>query len=181
MSNHSRKHSKETISAFTKCKINIQVVVGDNKFEAVRKSLTPVHVNIVGAGEHEGSVERIIHIDKDSKMCDSHNIPFKKWPKLMVLLSLEANITRVNLLPNKCGIYKKITPITILLGSQKIDDYPATLQHRSYVHCKFKSIRLDIFKTRSVVAIKFRISNKHFGHYFVSLNTCRQIHIYQWP
>ena len=43
---------KTTISAFTAHKINIYMIVGDNHFEAVRKSLIPVHVEIVCANKH---------------------------------------------------------------------------------------------------------------------------------
>ena len=35
---------KTTISEFTACKINIETIVGDKDFEAVRKSLIPVHI-----------------------------------------------------------------------------------------------------------------------------------------
>ena len=35
---------KTTISAFTARKMNIEMIVGYNKFEAVHKSLRPVHV-----------------------------------------------------------------------------------------------------------------------------------------
>ena len=40
---------KTTTSAFTAHKINSETIVGENDFEAVRKSLIPVHIEIVGA------------------------------------------------------------------------------------------------------------------------------------
>ena len=45
---------------FTACKINIETIVGDNKFETVCKALRPVYVEKVGADEHESYVERLI-------------------------------------------------------------------------------------------------------------------------
>ena len=42
-----------TISDFTSRKINIDMRVGDNNFQAVHKALRPVHVEILGADEHE--------------------------------------------------------------------------------------------------------------------------------
>ena len=47
---------KNTISQFTSRKINIETVVINDKFEAVRESQRPVHVKIVGLDEHEGNV-----------------------------------------------------------------------------------------------------------------------------
>ena len=51
---------KTTISVFTACKINIETIVGDNKFETVCTALRPVYVEIVGVDEHESYVERLI-------------------------------------------------------------------------------------------------------------------------
>ena len=84
---------KTTISAFTERKINIETIVGDNEFEAVRKKLIPVHVEIVVADEHDTHMERIRIAVKDRTRCDLQNMTCKKCPKLMVVSSQEANIT----------------------------------------------------------------------------------------
>ena len=49
---------KTTISAFAARKINIETIVGANDFEAVHKTLIPVHfeIVIVGSDEHEDHV-----------------------------------------------------------------------------------------------------------------------------
>ena len=47
---------KTTILLFTAHIINIETIVGDNKFEAIRKASIPVHAEIVGADEHRGHV-----------------------------------------------------------------------------------------------------------------------------
>ena len=74
---------KKTISAFTARKINIETIVGDNKFEASHKSLRPAHVEIVGADEHEGHVERFINTVKEHTRCYFQKIPYKQGPELM--------------------------------------------------------------------------------------------------
>ena len=61
------------------------MIVGDNKFEAVRKYLIPVHVKKVGADEHEGHVERIVRTVTERTRCDFQNIKYKKCPKLIVV------------------------------------------------------------------------------------------------
>ena len=92
---------KTTIPVFTAFKINIQMLVGDNKFESVSKSLRPVQVEIVSDDEHEGHVQRLILTVKGVTRCGFHNIPYKKCPKRMVVSSLEANITWINFYPRK--------------------------------------------------------------------------------
>ena len=76
---------KTTISAFIARKINVETIVGDKDFEAVNKALRPVHVEIVGYDEYEGHVERIVRTVKERKRCDFQNIPYKKFPKLMMV------------------------------------------------------------------------------------------------
>ena len=81
-----------TILEFTACHINIEIVVDTNDFEAVRQALIPLHVKIVSVNEHVGHVERLIRTVKERTRCDYHNTPHKKFPKLMAVSSIEANI-----------------------------------------------------------------------------------------
>ena len=89
----------------------------------------------------------------------------------MVVSSIEANITWMNALPKKNGIYKTISPSAIMLGTPTIDATHTTLQHLSYVHFKFKTRIMINMKTCSVAEIILRISNERGGNYFMSLNT----------
>ena len=98
-----------TISAFTAHKINIETIVGNNKFEAVSKSLIPVHIEILGDDEHEVDVERLIRKVKESTIFDYQNIPYNKFPKLMVVSFLEANIICLNVLPKENVISKTLS------------------------------------------------------------------------
>ena len=87
-----------TISAFAARKINIEPIVGDINFQAVHKALRPVHVDIVGADEHEGYMERLICTVKYRTRCYLQNMTYKKFLKFMVVPSLEANTTWINVL-----------------------------------------------------------------------------------
>ena len=168
------------ISAFTARKINIETIVGDNEFEAVCKALIPVHIEILGADEYEGHVERLICIVKERTRCNYQNMPYKKCPKLMVVSSLEANITWINVFPKKNGISKTPSPSAIVLRTPKMDVTHATLQTESYVYCNIKARSTNNMKTRSVTEITLRISNERGGRYFMSLKTGCQLNSYQW-
>ena len=125
---------KTTISVFTARKINIEMIAGDNEFEAVHKASIPVHVEILGADKHEVHVERIIRTVKESTICNIQNIPYNNCPKLMVVSYLESNITCMNVFPKKSGISKTLSPSAIVFGTPNIYATHAALQPVLYVH-----------------------------------------------
>ena len=125
-----------------------------------------------------GRVERLIFTVKELTSCDFRDMPYKKFPKLMVVSSLEADITWLDIFPKKNGTYKKLSPSEIVLGTSKIDTTRAILQPGLYVYCKFKVIITNSIKTRSVVEITLRRSNECGGHCLISLKTGCQINIY---
>ena len=86
---------------------------------------------------------------------------FKKIPKLMVVSSLEANITCINVFPKKDEISKTLSPSAIVLVTPKIDATHAILRPGSYIHCNIKARITNNMKTRSVAEITLRRSNKH--------------------
>ena len=54
------------------------MVVGNNKFEAVREALIPVHVEILVADEQNIHVGRLIHTVKKRTRCDFQNMIYNK-------------------------------------------------------------------------------------------------------
>ena len=76
---------KTTTSFFIARKINIETIVGDNKFEEVCKALRPCDVKIVGADEYEGHVERLIRTIKERTRCDYQNLSYKTFQKIMAV------------------------------------------------------------------------------------------------
>ena len=55
-------------------------------------------------------------------------MPYKKCPKLMVVSSLEANITWHNVFPNRNGISKTLSTSAIVIETPTIDATKATLK-----------------------------------------------------
>ena len=50
----------------------------DNEFECCRDELSPIVLDIAGAGMHVGEVERSIRTVKERVRCTTHNLPFQK-------------------------------------------------------------------------------------------------------
>ena len=87
---------------------------------------------------------------KDRTSCDFHNMPYKKYQKLMVVSYLESNTTWLNVFPKKNGISKTLSTSVIALVTPKIYATYATLQPGSYAHRKIKARSTNNMKTRSV-------------------------------
>ena len=66
-------------------------------------------------------MESLIRTVKERTRCDFQNMPYNKFPKLMVVSSLEANIIWFNVFPNKNRISKTISTSVIVLGKPEID------------------------------------------------------------
>ena len=117
---------------------------------------------------------------KEHTRCEFNNISYKKFPKLIVVSSLESNITCINVFPRKDAIFKTLSPSAVVLVIPKIDATDATLKSGSYVHCKIKERSTNNIKTSIVAHITLRRSNKRGGHYLMSLKMGHQQHRYQW-
>ena len=63
-------------------------------------------------------MESLILTVKELTICDFHNMPYKKCPKLMVVSYLEAKITWLNVCTKKNGISKILSTSAIVLGTQ---------------------------------------------------------------
>lgn len=72
-------------------------------------------------------MERIICTVKERTRCDPHNMPYKKFPKSMVVSYLELDINWINALPKRNRISKTPSPKEILLGTPQIDATNDTL------------------------------------------------------
>ena len=64
---------------------------------------------------------------KELAMCDYQNIIYKRFPKLMIVSSFEANITWLNVFLKKNLISKTISSSARVLGTKKIDATNETL------------------------------------------------------
>ena len=86
--------------------------------------------------------------------------------------------TWLNQFPESDGIPADLSPSAIVLGIPKPDCAKLKISFGSYAQV-FDSTDNTMHK-RSIPAIALKPSNNQGGYYFMSLNTGRQIHSYQW-
>ena len=83
-----------------KCRgITIDNIHADNKFACCKGALGSIKLNIAGAGMHVGEVERSIQTIKERVRCITHNLPFKRYPKVMSNACVTYNIKLLNQIP----------------------------------------------------------------------------------
>ena len=98
--------------------INIHV---DNEFEYCRDELSPIVLDIAGAGMYVGEVERSIWTVKEQVRYTTHNLSFKNYPKVLVTGCINYNIKHLNNLCADDGISDTMSPNTLVTGAQSLE------------------------------------------------------------
>ena len=84
----------------------------------------------------------------------------------------------LNLFPAHDGVSADDSPAAIVVGSPRLDVTHITLTFGAYVQVYDGTT--NTLKPRAIPAIALRPSNEHGGYYFLSLETGRRIHCFQW-
>ena len=169
---------EKVVKRYTDRGFNINAYRGDNEFEVLRNFVAPAPLQIVGADDHVGTIERSIRTIKERARCTCQSLPYQKMPKIMIDHLLELIVTNLNSFPAKTGISKTLSPAAIVLGTPKIECNNLKLEFGTYVQAHVKS--KNNLTTRSVAAICLRPSSTQGGYYFMSLVTGKRIHTSTW-
>ena len=165
-------------SKFTQRGFDITAFNGDNEFEKLREHVSPTPLNIVGRGEHVGTIERSVRTIKERVRCSCQGIPYKRITKLMTRSIVESSVTWLNAFPAKEGVSKTMSPSAIVLGSPKPDYNKLKLTFGAYAQVYESTTNTT--QSRSTGAIALKPSNERGGYYFMSLSTGRRLHCSQW-
>ena len=82
----------------------IEQVRGDGQFECLRESIRPVHLHTSAAGEHIPDVERSIQTVEGDCRTIYQGLPYKLYPKLMLIGLANTSVQNRNLFPQTDGI-----------------------------------------------------------------------------
>ena len=98
----------------------VKNIHADNEFECCRNEFSPIVLDIAGAGMHVGEVERSIRTVKERIRCSTHNLSFKKYPKVLTTSCVNYNIKCLNNLPADDGISDTLSPSALETGTQNL-------------------------------------------------------------
>ena len=90
--------------------------IKDNEFEVLAEELRPIPVNIVGAGEHIGDIERSNRTVKERTICHVHRLPYKIYPVEMVCGCVVRSVKYLNIDMADDGISDELSPGTLITG-----------------------------------------------------------------
>lgn len=181
-SNDIERMSKRAINIYHKRGVKVSQVNVDNEFEPLRDKIDTVNLNIVGAGEHVGDVERSIRSVKDKTRSNVHGLPYRRYPTEMVCGVVIKSIKDLNNeIPND-GVSENVPPGPIISGIQS-PSYTdiMKLNFGDYVQTHVPRTITNTNENRTVGAIAlYPSSSEQGGWYFMSLDTGRRLHCYQW-
>jgi hypothetical protein len=159
---------------------NIDVFHGDNEFniKALKAHLEPATMHTCAKDEHIHVIERSTRTVKERSRATCHSLPFKRYPRIMII-SLIENVTKwLNAFPTANGICDTMSPSMIVLGK--------AIPDMKYKRISFGSYAIvytgtdNTMKQRGVPCIALCESNEHGGHYFMSLYSGKKLHGYEW-
>ena len=162
--------------------LQVKNIHADNEFECCRDELSPIVLDIVGAGMHVGEVERSIRTIKERIRCSTHSLPFRKYPKMLTTGCINYNIKRLNNLPADDGVSNTLSPSALVTGAQSLDyNELIRLQFGDYAQVHQEKTITNNNEPRSVGAIALYPSGngQHTWH-FMSLNTGKRLHRRNW-
>jgi hypothetical protein len=170
----------QVLEAYRNRGFNVTVCHGDNEFDMdeLKKAIYPTELQICGANEHLGIIERSVRTIKERARCSCHAVPFKRHTKLMTKSLVKEVVSLLNAFPSKDGISSTLSPAAIVEGREKEDFNKPRISHGSYAMVHKGTT--NTMKRRSVPALALQHSNNRGGHYFMSLYTGKRLHSYNW-
>ena len=159
---------------------NISSFHADNEFDMndLRDALKPATLEIYGAEEHVGSIEREVRTVKERTRAMCHSLPYQSYPKLMTTSLVEYVIFWLNAFPSKTGASNTISPAAIVTGAPKPDFNLKYIPFGAYA-IVYAGTNNNM-KGRGIPAIALKPSNYRGDSYFMSLLTGERIHAYSW-
>ncbi|KAL7472715.1 hypothetical protein ACHAXS_013110 [Conticribra weissflogii] len=106
---------QETIKLYQRGGFKVQTLLMDGEFEKVKSRIPEVVVNITGAGEHVGDVERHIQAIKERCRGIGNTLPFKRMPARMVIELVYFCTMWINAVPNRNGISGEYSPREVVV------------------------------------------------------------------
>ena len=110
-----------TINQYTNRGFTITDVHADLEFECIKNDIN-THMEIVAQDDHVPEVERSIRTMKEATRGSIHGLPYKRFPKIMIIELVYHDVTRcLNQFPTRDGISDTLSPLSIVTGVSSPD------------------------------------------------------------
>ena len=162
--------------------ITINELRGDQEFQCITDEIRPIKANLASPGEHVPEVERSIRTIKDRTRCSTHDVPFKRFPKILVEACVYNAVRLLNSIPATNGVSKDISPASLITGAGPLDyEKLMKIKYGDYAQVNVESTITNDSKPRTVGAIAlYPTGNEQGGWYFMSLQTGKRFNGRVW-
>ena len=174
--------SKKAINKFLRRGIKVTQVNADNEFHVLDGEIGEIMLNLAAAGEHVGDVERDIRTLKEHTRCHVHRLPYRRYPIEMICGAVIKSKYDLNRLIPYDRISKDLTPSNLIDGlPNPTYDEVMKLNFGDYTQVHHSREKTNDNEPRTTGAIALYPSGNAQGSwYFMSLDTGKKIHRYQW-
>ena len=155
----------------------ITSLITDIEFECIRNDIRQIESQTVPADDHVGDIEVSVKLVKEDLRCTVQGLPYKRYPKLMIIEMVVEVLRKRNQFPTNDGVSDKISPLTIVNGDGPPDFNKMKFEFGAYGQAFQSNSPTNTNTTRSVGAIALSMTpNKNVEYKFMSLNTGKLIH-----
>ena len=166
------KETKSVINLYQHRGFQVMDIHADKEFECLKEDLRPININIVGADEHVHDIEHSIRTVKDRVRSTVHGLPYKRYPRIMMIKLVGNTMCNINQLPALNGISEHMSPLSIVTGQKMVSYAKLRVSFGSYVQVHESMDRTNTTEPRTIGAIALGMSSSRSGHYeFMNLNT----------
>ena len=106
---HMLKTYRNVMRLYTARGLNVAQFNADNEFTCITDGVIPIHMSIMAAGAHVNKIERTVRPTKEGTRCHVHRLPYKRYPRVMVVECVVKVVQDHNQVPAPQGI-SQITP-----------------------------------------------------------------------
>ena len=145
----------------------------DPEFEKIRDEVRPMNLIVCEAGAHVPEVERSTQTVKNGCRSQTHSMPYRAMPRIMIRALVQMIIDELNAEPARDG-YKGATPRNIIDNLPHLDCNELKYEFGSYVQLHMREQVTNTMRQRTIDAIVLNLTSN--GKYrFMSLETGREV------
>ena len=151
----------------------INTIHADPEFEKIRDDIRPIDLITCEAGAHVPEVERSTQTVKNGCRSQTHSMPYRAMPRIMIRALVQLIIDELNAEPARDG-YKGATPRNIIDNLSHLDCNDLKYEFGSYVQLHMREQITNTMRQRTIDAIV--LNHTSSGKYrFMSLETGREV------
>jgi Reverse transcriptase (RNA-dependent DNA polymerase). len=153
--------------------LRVHEIHADPEFKKVNHDVLPIHMRYCGAGEHVPEVERSVQTVKNGCRAQSHSMPYKRMPLIMIKRLIHMVTMFLNATPPSDS-YNGVTPRNIVDGLPHLDCNHLQYEFGSYVQLYIQEQITNTMRGRTIDAIVLDPTDD--GKYnFLSLETGKMV------